>query len=734
MHTCDREQHASHHSNASRLEPHNKKSKKQGPTAAKRVDERFIFLTPDALSTAKKHSDGAVHIKRSSMIRRMGSVGHVIPVLVTIFFLTLNGAKKYWEDPGDSAQLSRLNGFQFSAKIHEYMIATSLSVIILRQVHHGLIGQGVPFGLLTSPHQLSSLSYYVSSEFWKSMLVLARTKPLLGLLVIASTIMVGLAGPSSAIIMIPTLDWWNIPTAYTNGTDSVYMHSSVAHLWPTTITKDLIPPFEAAGEVKCYSTNAQLWGWCPATDWHLVYGWANNYQTRQLKPNVTVVQDASEVRYLTSVADPELGQSIGWSVSSVVGMKPARDLMSAWSYANSNGRKLLDGIGRPRIVPSFEGGSRIKKPVVQVECTAHYGNRSDAVFPHRYFRGTPLAQYYNEIWPVPTIKMTKPPGLTFFSWVDTSDFNGSPSLGAVFEIVTYNQTVAPVTIPCAIDAYWAPVDIWLDPTVDSVIQQDSPDPLVLTSNSSDLSMHERISIDVEWAKALNVYGDTQKGPNGTAYNLTIIEKLIQSFGYPSNDTLHHSAHIISPPGDDLDLIPWCISTALGMYIADALSTIHAVDVPSYVYHRSADSPPSPPKDLENFDWTSDDFKDYPNDTDFSTWVSQQTDWTHVEYRTLRYGYGWGTKAITFILSAVILSLAGVMAVTQMVWDLVFPPVVDGPGSMGELLYLSVNSPPAKDSGTGTGAESSWIWARNVRIVSVNGEERLHFSACGPAGR
>ena len=193
------------------------------------------------------------------------------------------------------------------------IIAISISVIVLHRLRYDLLHQrDVPFGLLSSPFQLSSIYCLCSWEFYGAMKASYRKKPMFGIFVIIAAALIGVVVPSLAIIMISSLDQWNMQSTFTDGSDLKFLLRSASKIWPNLITKDLVPSWETAGEVNCYTNDATLWGWCPAADWHDVYIWVSNYQSRQLNPNITLVNDGSEFRYLTSSHDPIQKNSIGW--------------------------------------------------------------------------------------------------------------------------------------------------------------------------------------------------------------------------------------------------------------------------------------------------------------------------------------------------------------------------------------------------------------------------------------
>ena len=140
------------------------------------------------------------------------SVVHLLPLLVTTFVLGLSVYNVYWGDLGMPHQNMILQGWQFAAKGHEILIVASLSAVVLHRVRYELCAlQGLPLGFLTAGYRLSSISYLWSTEFWGGTLTKPTTGsvswwPPLSVLIAFAVGLSAVAGPSSAIAMIPRLD------------------------------------------------------------------------------------------------------------------------------------------------------------------------------------------------------------------------------------------------------------------------------------------------------------------------------------------------------------------------------------------------------------------------------------------------------------------------------------------------------------------------------------------------
>ncbi|KAK0718449.1 hypothetical protein B0T26DRAFT_676617 [Lasiosphaeria miniovina] len=150
-----------------------------------------------------------VKLKRVASHRKLNAVFfivkfHILALTVTFVLVGLYATGFVWGPPGPSQDM--LSALQFAAKVHEGLIILSVSNILLHRVRYLLISQGgVPLGLITSPWQISSPLYLVSSEFWGSaMRDLTGLTHLSTLVLILVCLFISLAiGPFSAIVILP---------------------------------------------------------------------------------------------------------------------------------------------------------------------------------------------------------------------------------------------------------------------------------------------------------------------------------------------------------------------------------------------------------------------------------------------------------------------------------------------------------------------------------------------------
>ena len=166
---------------------------------------------------------------------------------------------------------SILDALQFDAKVHESLIVVSLCMMVLYHTRCGLIGsRGVPLGLLSSGFQLKSVAYVFSAEFWGGATVKSqRAGPRVPLVlaILRALALANLAAPSSAITMLPRLDWWSVGELWPQDgiTFSAYIRAADDTPFPETVAKGVLPDYcfgdDAMSSSDCPSSGLQTFGW-----------------------------------------------------------------------------------------------------------------------------------------------------------------------------------------------------------------------------------------------------------------------------------------------------------------------------------------------------------------------------------------------------------------------------------------------------------------------------------------
>lgn len=122
-----------------------------------------------------------------------------------------------------SASANVLGILQIVVKVHELFIVASLVAVAVQWILWDLLGDGLPLGLLGAEGSIASPSFLLSQQFrlalkfgfhkiylpssWKGNPDRLRILRLV-LFLFSCCIIAGLAGPASAVLMIPRIDWF----------------------------------------------------------------------------------------------------------------------------------------------------------------------------------------------------------------------------------------------------------------------------------------------------------------------------------------------------------------------------------------------------------------------------------------------------------------------------------------------------------------------------------------------
>ncbi|KAL8675772.1 MAG: hypothetical protein Q9186_007616, partial [Xanthomendoza sp. 1 TL-2023] len=449
------------------------------------------------------------------------------------------------------------------------MGASLTDIAVHRILYELCASDGLPLGLVTAAYQLPSFMYPFTQEFVQAchlpLGIRARLSRLsLLILLVVSILLTTVLGPSSAVALIPRLEWWEHSNPYPEGSERGFMRYKPSDLWPTSITKELIHP----GCADSKSPDAE---YCPYSGYEMVSEWIGAHQNQGQGPNLTIPNHGSVTRHLGSIYKGP--KTEGCTISSTVGYKEAWDLGAFWQYNVQQNRPIAQ-VHSPRIAPAFLDTAPIMKPLVQVECAAQYSWDPRSIdLPHLHLQDPDIPwkidsssfqsqANFQDLFPDTTNTTQEHQGQvpTAFTWINTSTIINGPSLAAIFAINTPNTSV--VLLPCSINAHWTPASIYLDPNSDLVIHEADADLRSTLSQSS-----PPLTISTDWADNLN---QNLTDDNGFATTTTSIPQMIQRYNNNSSSPV-----IFSEPGFAQESISWRVSTALGLYSTEALARVQS---------------------------------------------------------------------------------------------------------------------------------------------------------------
>ena len=200
----------------------------------------------------------------------------MFPIAVTTVLLILNFSYTFNESIKPSGQNVRLNAFRFATKMHEILIVTSLSAIVLNYVQYEILhGRGVPLGSMLAGFQITDVSLLWSPGFWATALTggLKARHFRLTVLIVLMVLLGAIVGPASAILMLPCLSYWDCQSIlaknlsyysmFLSNDDTLHSYNSRFYVGANTST--LFPEFIETNSypANCNSTATPMPGYCP---------------------------------------------------------------------------------------------------------------------------------------------------------------------------------------------------------------------------------------------------------------------------------------------------------------------------------------------------------------------------------------------------------------------------------------------------------------------------------------
>ena len=222
------------------------------------------------MNHATSTEEAKVLIPKSRLFRFGESLVHLALLAITPYILSLNFRYTYWSDTGAPNVNTKLEAFQFAAKLYEILICASLASTTLYLLRRALwSSEGVSLGSLVASYGFGDASIFLSPAFWGGLVVAMqpRQQPrhfALGIFLILAILVAAVAGPSAAIILIPQLGWWpqpynaSIEPYSINGLPIFFLNISTASLWPRSLNKSHLP------NANCLAPTAVQNSLCPA--------------------------------------------------------------------------------------------------------------------------------------------------------------------------------------------------------------------------------------------------------------------------------------------------------------------------------------------------------------------------------------------------------------------------------------------------------------------------------------
>ncbi|RAL66507.1 hypothetical protein DID88_006197 [Monilinia fructigena] len=577
--------------------------------------------------------------------------------------------------------------------------------MILSLVQHDILRQGIPLGGFFVAFRITDLGLLLSPELWAAGLLGHDFKRRLLFVAISLLVMIlaAICGPASAILMLPSLDWWDVPTTkYSSwSTNHFTLNAEKSQVWPKKIDN-------SSFDTSCGFDTEKFAGNCAAGGFSAILSWAERPSSLMSESswNITIAMNSKEVFYDRFIGGTSSTHKTPKTLSFNDTYKWFGDpTIQTWSLsqtisvtAGSLITSVAQMIGSHNETSRFQllvNGEDPPAPQAIAACTGiHYNitnglingydSLEDVPLPfvrrdmtHGRYRPAQIRQAF-ELW-------NSSGGWPLVMWMQAQNENSdSPSIGAVMfhdiEKGLENKNISATsrkdwsTLPvssCSIFAGWKSSELFIDPTRDRYIHSPSTaNPAQsldswIQNPSASRSPMRMVSIDTEWA-------NTALPPNDT-----ILALAASSYGSTKTEPL---------------------GMATTTLISDAMSRFpYMMNIGFRVL-----TPTVPP----NHNFTS--LANIPNDV------------TDIQIKRFRYGYSYSLRGHMRRLAAVILVLHIVLA-------LIHAALVFHHGYTSSILYsltkilaLAINSPPSlalENTCAGIGRVDTYKNMVRVREVS-----------------
>jgi hypothetical protein len=682
---------------------------------------------------------------------------HVVAVCVTTAVVQLSFRNAYWMDlkPPDKqiapglTQGGALNFLQLAAKLHELLILASISSIVLHVVQAHLTGRsGLPLGMIANAFELASGEFLRRKSFWSSWWSVDQTTgkrfPYMrfSLLSLFSTVLVTLSGPSSAIAVIPTLNYFDLSQPFDQTVLPYYVFNESTELWPDQLTAaSLNAPHSG---ILCNDADSKAaQEICPAGGFRDTYNWAGGLLFGDSDKGINIsfpdtTGDRRRVLTTQSCNSTFDGRASGVSINAFL----SGAMTAYWTFAQKNFQGIALESAQPRI--NIDTDTKIFAPRVETMCNSYSNYHFNPKKPNDQPNMTFPTFDRSDSSPIPvpdwSYKYARPLNASNFTFVEIPNTEPlSPSLGAVLTlplIENINGTWVQTTenMACSIYSQWIPVDAWYEPTTNdqvsySISTSMSETCLTVPTDGSSGRQPINTTISAAYANAINQPIAFIRG------NVPALEAIFQRFIFTDNNYIPNGVIFKAPiPGKAgvviTDILSRkqrakLVSTVLAGVVTDGLARNAGngefpYAAPIFLLpNRSADGVLQGRFPVTSATGGEDD----PLNT---TNIADEAKWLRLNPTFQRYGYGYrwyGSRTTQFGISVLLIHL--VIAITHAVFvlnDILGRDkgIQRAWETIPEMIALAVNSRPSerlRNTCAGISKAGTWWEAAAVRETS-----------------
>lgn len=658
---------------------------------------------------------------------------HLIPILISTFLLVLNFSNVFYQPVGASNQNISFDILQFAAKIHELVITASFSAIVLYYIQYELLhGRGVPLGSLLAGFQVTDIGSLWSPGLWATGFATCGGKRIGSMMIvvlIVLTVILGVAvGPASAILMLPSVGWWNYQISNLYG-DQYGFHNSTtprflifankSTLWPdyvgdTTNFPSICDSISIVDQIPLDCPLGGLSALLGQGTYNRVILEAGNITTQEFTANEIIYNRYIEWRITLNPGAWNDDNIVGWAQTTQLSTSNLLASLYEFQYqsahgGNSDSQLVGEGFGDTRwSLDSFIKG-QLLAPSTFTQCSFNYYTGNIFSGPYSFTANGPkytlqsnnhgaLAELIFPLQNNQTWSSTASPLLELWNssanmvtlWIEPEDSGeNTPSIGLVSATfangtVSLNESdhksfeYSAIITTCSVYSYWSPVEIHIEPSTGSYIQA--------TYKNQAQSDVQPIKIDIDWAnRALP--------PNNTVGKLAVVLSSTPSTG-------------------NLESAPWelPLGAVTSLFITDVISRI-GMDIESAIAPKG--------RQLNQSQSVYQIPTNYVGELGFDAKDSELTEFS---LTTSRYGYSYSMTGITRQLAAGILLFHMLVALIYIFITVRLGWSYYGLKSLCEVVVLAINSSPSNSlNNTSAGIERFDTYKHVVKVREVPGE-------------
>lgn len=675
---------------------------------------------------------------------------HLAAAIITVVVVEINFRNLYWMDlvapnvhilPGIT-QGEALDALQLAAKLHELILVASLGSVVMHVAQAHLIGNhGLPLGLLTNSFSVGSGDFLRTRAFWATAWTSKAHYLRFWLLSLLATLLATLAGPSSAIAVIPSLNWFPLNKPFESEVLPYYVFNQSTVLWPDNVTGASANSADAG--INCTAATFQISTIevCPAGGFSDTYDWAGNllFSNSSAGTNISFPDARGDTRRVLSAqscSSPFDGRASAMSLNTFI----TGALTSYWTFAQNN----FVGTGLLAAQPRLTFGTPIYAPKVEVLCNA-FDYENETAVQNR--PSTSFPSFTNQTLPGEgyILPYTGLFNDTTFEWIEMPAGPDNPTLGVVIRVpYTYFDTINSTyqeqgteMHACSVYAQWVPVGVFYEPRSSDQVSFNVKGQLTetcLDTVPQEPAAHcqptRNMTIDLDYASAMDQLQPFDTGNESSIAAMldrTVLEQDVgpeQSIGFafkaPFLRNANGSQSVVVTYDQFRQSRATMISTLLAGVITDGLARIAGNGIFPYSAAMFLTNKTDSTGGLVGrFVVTS---AEGGEDLPLNATSAELGNWLRIDPVVSRYGYGYrwegsGTAKFGIVVLLIHLALAATHTIFILYKVLIRREgLVSSWTTIAELLTLAMNSSPSSRlQNTCAGVETAKTWRQVVAV-------------------